>query len=1127
MVGRMKRFRLQFIFYSCLVLLVVACIQPAPANSQQITVGTVLANHRGDNDLDSTAQHRAFWIPYFQYSNYRSGINWPMRAGDCPLPTGSNTSYKTLPWLGQTSGFGGQIPQAPDPSGNTFSQAGNCANRYVDGGESSHGGAWLRANALGGWATSKSSSYASTWHQPTFTAGTKLDSVIFGDHCWHGNGCLNPVWGTDHIYGEGCWSPGGEYDITWCPGEENPREQTVNMFRANGYGSYTPDIHNGKQVFINSNGTSLFRNLFTISPDEWSRFQGVTIRLCIAADDWYKVWINGLPAATRTHVSGSYDCYNTGITDLVNQGTNVLAIQVNDKARWSNYPAEPIMGSGVAYELAVLLPPDDDDDDDDGSANSCPSFSPLQRTVNLPARGKPATEYGNPRNISTSAEQPDNSWSTGGWSYVGRTAGGRYKYTRYRYKYPYKKRTALRDVDRYEYVYRNGNLYTEVDKVEDSQWAGEMTDFNDSTDGDGTVELDYSDHARDYPYDNHQPRVEYRVRYERFDDVQTGTARIERRIAEYQNGYSDVSGSSNINDLGAWVSYSAGNRSYPSTWPAYSWSTTTTDSTGSSPAWTSAQYENAPVMPYCFPRSVEVTQITLSDPRFDDLEDPTTLTYPANMSVRFFQDYTSPKRMRQQFRVTGLQVTGNFNVQRFPSGTVTTPRTGGNMPGGQTITRTVGNSVVPASGLYQSHALSAVHSAGIPNLRPGDRGGFTVSSRREVNVDPNGNILSSHAAGIRAPTGTRSFGPRTGPRLHNRPYLKVYGGSVAAGSRFTIDGSVMSSGGGSIQTYARHNGGDAFGSSVQYMAESLHAIAGDTITTGFASNGLRSSNAVFNYLTVANTSGVWGGNSGTSRILTDFYDSTATSTRLSGSLQPQSLPSGRVNLVNLANRQYQTSGDVRLTTSGVIPNGLRATIYVNGDALIENDIVYSGSYTYDLSSDTAYETIPYITVIARGNIYIQSDVNNLSGLFIAQPLPDGSKGEIYTCANGKTVPTNKFAACSGRNADANALLSAVCNGGNNATTRTLTGTPLTVYGSFIARRVSFDRTNGSLRCARPGGRANAFVSNPETANSPVVAEKFIYTPEMTLGRPLFKPRTSQSSNDFGDAQSYTTLPPVF
>src|SRR5690606_24660439 len=116
---------------------------------------------------------------------------------------------------------------------------------------------------------------------------------------------------------------------------------------------------------------------------------------------------------------------------------------------------------------------------------------------------------------------------------------------------------------------------------------------------------------------------------------------------------------------------------------------------------------------------------------------------------------------------------------------------------------------------------------------------------------------------------------------------------------------------------------------------------------------------------------------------------------------------------------------------------------------------------------TAYETIPYITVIARGNIYIQSDVNNLSGLFIAQPLPDGSKGEIYTCANGKTVPANKFAACSGRNADANALLNAICNGGNNATTRTLTGTPLTVYGSFIARRVSFDRTNGSLRCARP------------------------------------------------------------
>ncbi len=123
----------------------------------------------------------------------------------------------------------------------------------------------------------------------------------------------------------------------------------------------------------------------------------------------------------------------------------------------------------------------------------------------------------------------------------------------------------------------------------------------------------------------------------------------------------------------------------------------------------------------------------------------------------------------------------------------------------------------------------------------------------------------------------------------------------------------------------------------------------------------------------------------------------------------------------------------KLTLTGGSGYNRHHSLYVDGDVFISDNIMYAGSGGW-----ATLDAIPSLELYVKGNIYIKNTVTNLDGLFVAQPKDDGSKGKIYTCANGSGdlfAAGDLFAQCRQK---------------------------LKVNGSFIAQETKFLRTAGTL-----------------------------------------------------------------
>ena len=384
----------------------------------------------------------------------------------------------------------------------------------------------------------------------------------------------------------------------------------------------------------------------------------------------------------------------------------------------------------------------------------------------------------------------------------------------------------------------------------------------------------------------------------------------------------------------------------------------------------------------------------------------------------------------------------------------------------------------------------------LPALQPGDKVcNFISVSPAAGTVYPNGDIA----------TITDDYDDGGGPKctsVVNKPYLKVFGGGVWAGSAFDLardNCATASYGPGKIRTFAKYNVGSAWGSSAQYAAMAVDIIDGNDSDKGFYSASQTGSNP--SYLTFANDQfngeDNWGGNflGGVGgRCLPDFYDASYTSTRYpvnSGNSFPMPSNPVDISLLNSGSQYYgATSTDVIIKASTTFNK--RVTLYIDGNASIISDIKYPDEYVNT-------DSIPYLTVIARGNIYIDKAVNNIAGLFIAQPneLTPDTSGIIDTCTNGLSpIPSNS--------------LFSNCRGG-------AAGTPLSIFGAFIAQHVKFSRTNGSLRNASSG---ELFSSNS-------IAERFFIIAELFIGRPAFRPINNDFQGEAGEIESYIALPPLF
>jgi hypothetical protein len=129
----------------------------------------------------------------------------------------------------------------------------------------------------------------------------------------------------------------------------------------------------------------------------------------------------------------------------------------------------------------------------------------------------------------------------------------------------------------------------------------------------------------------------------------------------------------------------------------------------------------------------------------------------------------------------------------------------------------------------------------------------------------------------------------------------------------------------------------------------------------------------------------------------------------------------------------------------------------------------------------------------QGNIYINQDVNQLDGLYIAQPDQTNlaNTGVIWTCHDGSSVAYNST------------FVIGNCNH------------KLTFNGAVIAKQMNLWRTNDGINSDLP-------TDQPGTPSIP--AEEFKYTPEMVIGNPFFN--QSNGSQDY-TVDSVITLPPVY
>lgn len=347
----------------------------------------------------------------------------------------------------------------------------------------------------------------------------------------------------------------------------------------------------------------------------------------------------------------------------------------------------------------------------------------------------------------------------------------------------------------------------------------------------------------------------------------------------------------------------------------------------------------------------------------------------------------------------------------------------------------------------------------IANVPAGFKAGDQVCGTISISlggglVDIDGNIIN--------PT---SVPPSTSCKtVVDEPYLTFYGNDVSTGSTFNPpSGSCTPKSAGStppsqIQTY--YSPVKEAGAGVQFAAMALDAI------NQFSSASFQSiSTGSENGLSFANTVNLpYGGKfNAATHCIPNYFG-----------INPTPVQTG----------PYWVNPGGSALSDGApksIGPGPQAPIYVDGDAIITNDIIFANSGGY-----VSLANIPTFYLIVRGNIYIGPHVHRLDGVFVAQPGKIGpahdvtvddplNGGRIYTCAktDGTLFPASALYSGTGLNDCSQQLV---------------------VNGVFVAQQVRFLRTAHSLRNAAPGVG--------EYGNPPISygngAEVFNFSPELYL-----------------------------
>ncbi len=326
-----------------------------------------------------------------------------------------------------------------------------------------------------------------------------------------------------------------------------------------------------------------------------------------------------------------------------------------------------------------------------------------------------------------------------------------------------------------------------------------------------------------------------------------------------------------------------------------------------------------------------------------------------------------------------------------------------------------------------------------------------------------------------------------------KPYVRTYGGDIIAGNNDGVLATNCTNWGadsavGSAGVYGFRLGASSTqGSAAQLGIFALGSVD-NAVGYGFSSAVLRSiSPAVPRGLTFANVGTL--GNSGISHCPYDYFNNRPANT---ANIGPIFLVDLNALPVNSDNSYYTSagaliSGPIYSTRSGN-PKTTRATLFVDGDLIIATDVTYNSSNAWQNKSE-----VPRVQVVARGNIYIQQGVRQLDGVYIAQPLANGTKGIIYTCSN-IGVPY------SGSPAQANNIYDQCKE-------------QLTINGSLVAKNIEWLRSFGAVADSTTselpnGGNGNIICNNqgagqstPRVCASEVVnlgAESWLVGPSLPM-----------------------------
>lgn len=309
----------------------------------------------------------------------------------------------------------------------------------------------------------------------------------------------------------------------------------------------------------------------------------------------------------------------------------------------------------------------------------------------------------------------------------------------------------------------------------------------------------------------------------------------------------------------------------------------------------------------------------------------------------------------------------------------------------------------------------------------------------------------------------------------SEPYVKAFGGDVSAGTAFSSStGACTDDTNAQILSWNEDTSGYA-GSGAQYAAYALNTITNFATNQNGSGSGAPSSLAFAN--ATASGSTQFGGLLGSWSCMPDYYDDQPSSgtTTLS--------TSSSVNVSSLTTNVYTATGTLQLTAGNVNPNQ-RTQIYVNGNVYISGNITYAGSWSV--------KTMPLLEIVAKGNIYIDSGVTQIDGLYIAQPN-GSSGGTIYTCATGATTPADT----------------------SSSTYYTTCNNKLTVNGSLIANTVQLLRTAGTVNSA----------STADTATSNNAAESINGSPAFWIPSTATTSTTSDTLTP-GSYDDIKSLPPI-